>query len=254
MKKYILSLVFSALIMSCANQKPVGKTEAEVLYKEAKQLVEDNRYLLATEKLNAIKNQYPYSFYATPAELLQAEIYFKQESFVEAAAAFMLFKDFHPKNDQIPYVVYMIAESYYQQIPDTFDRDLEAAVEAIKYYRELELRYPGAPQIKEGRKKMKQAQEMLQNKQKYIADFYFKTEVYSAARWRYLDILQSFKDEDLRIHSMKRIIQSSLLLKEYENCIEYGEKFRPYFTKEVKSEVGKMISKCESKNVKIVEN
>ena len=34
------------------------------------------------------------------------------------------------------YVVFRIAESYYKQIPDTDDRDLQGAAQAIKYYKD----------------------------------------------------------------------------------------------------------------------
>ena len=86
---------------ACSSDKPKGRTEAEVLFKEAEDLVKSERYILATEKLNTIKTQHPYSFYATPAELLQADVLYMQESFVESAAAYLLFRDFHPKHEKI---------------------------------------------------------------------------------------------------------------------------------------------------------
>ncbi|MEX1099820.1 MAG: outer membrane protein assembly factor BamD, partial [Bacteriovoracaceae bacterium] len=145
-----MKLIFFTLfiLVGCATEKPEGKTAAEVLYKEAQNLMDDGRYLLATEKLNQLKNQYPYSFYATPAELLQADILFEQENYVEAAAAYLLFKDFHPKHDKMPYVIFKIAESYFEQIPDTFDRDLQPAFEAIKYFKELVFRFPSSDHSK----------------------------------------------------------------------------------------------------------
>lgn len=219
-----LSIICLVLI-SCASEKLEGKTEAEVLYKEAETLVKEERYLLATEKLNNIKNQYPYSYYATPAELMQADIFFFQESYVEAAAAYLMFKDLHPKHEKISYVVYKVAESFYRQIPETNDRDLEPAVEAIKYYQELITKYPSSEQIKDGLKKIAECKNKLKAKEQYIADFYFKTEVFDAARWRYLEILNTFEDKKLRSHSMQRIILSSYYLKDYKNCLKYSENY-----------------------------
>src|SRR5690606_6900526 len=106
-------LIFTLLIFvlfSCSSDTPSGKTEAEILYKEALQYKKKERYILATEKINLIKTQHPYSYYATPAELLLAEVQFEQESFVESAASFLLFRDFHPRHEKIPYVVFMIGE------------------------------------------------------------------------------------------------------------------------------------------------
>jgi len=247
-KNLKISLIaLSLVLISCASDKPTGKTEAEVLFKESKILIEDGRFILATEKLNHLKNQYPYSFYATPAELLQADILFKQENFVEAAAAYLLFRDFHPKHNRMPYVVYKIAESYFLQIPDTFDRDLQGAVESIKYYRELTSKYSKSEFVRDGKSKIAKCEKMLRSKEKYIADFYFKTEVYSAARWRYLDILESFKDKKLRLHSMQRIVASSAHLKEYDKCIQYADKYVQFLEGEGKTQVSEFRNTCAKK-------
>jgi outer membrane protein assembly factor BamD len=235
------------LLFSCASEKPSGKTEAEVLYKEAMTLVKEERYLLATEKLNNLKNQYPYSYYATPAELLQAEILFHQESFVESAAAFLLFRDFHPKHPKISYVVFKIAESYYKQLPDTFDRDLDSAVEAAKYYSEILSKYPDSPYAKDSKSKIKKARGMLKDKEKYIADFYFKTEVFDAARWRYKDILSNFEDKKLRSHSMQRVILSTYFLKEYKKCISLTTDYSEFLIEADKKIVKEYSTYCKKK-------
>ena len=237
-------MVFTA---SCASEKPTGKTEAEILFKEAKILMDDSRFIMATEKLNQLKNQYPYSFYATPAELLQADILFKQENHVEAAAAYLLFRDFHPKHKEMHYVVYKIAESYYQQKPDTFDRDLQGAAEAIKYYKELMMKYPTSKYIKDANKKIIESEKMIRDKEQYIADFYFKTEVYEAARWRYLDIMKNFQNKKLRKHSMERIVASSFFMKDYEKCISFADKYFEFLGKKAKKEAKNFQSKCKRK-------
>ncbi|MFT6631793.1 MAG: outer membrane protein assembly factor BamD [Bacteriovoracaceae bacterium] len=246
MNKYLISMTLF-LLFSCASEKPSGKTEAEVLYKEAMSLVKEERYLLATEKLNNLKNQYPYSYYATPAELLQAEILFHQESFVESAAAFLLFRDFHPKHPKISYVVFKIAESYYKQLPDTFDRDLDSAVEAAKYYSEILSKYPNSPYAKDSKNKIKKARGMLKDKEKYIADFYFKTEVFDAARWRYKDILSNFEDKKLRSHSMQRVILSTYFLKEYKKCISLATDYSEFLVEADKKIVKEYSTYCKKK-------
>ncbi len=246
MKTILITLVY-ILIFSCASEKPKGKTEAEVLFKEAKALMKDERYLLATEKINNLKNQYPYSYYATPAELMQADILFLQENYVDSAAAYLLFRDLHPKHERIGYVVYKIAESYYKQIPETNDRDLEPAIEAIKYYDELITKYPKSKHVKSGTKKIKECRSRLQEKERYVADFYFKTEVYSAARWRYLDMLKNFTDIKLRSHSMQRIVLSTYYLKEYEKCIKYADVYSQNLRKSDKKVVTEYTKYCKNK-------
>lgn len=236
-----LMLVF---LFSCSSSKPDGKTEAEVLFKEAQELIEAERYILATEKLNQIKTQHPYSFYATPAELLQADVLYHQENYVEAAAAYLLFRDFHPRHEKIPYVVFKIAESYYKQIPDTIDRDLEPAVEAIKYYEEILQKYSDSSYRPKAESRIKKAHGMLRKKDRYIADFYFKTEEYGAARYWYLDILERHQEEQLREHAITRTILATAELKEWQACLDYFEKFGPAVDKEMKNTLESVKNKC----------
>lgn len=241
---FLLTLLF---LVSCASDAPSGKTEAELLYNEAQELMKAERYILATEKLNVIKTQHPYSFYATPAELMQADILFAQENFIEAAAAYLLFRDFHPRHEKIPYVVFMIAESYYKQIPDTIDRDLEPGLEAIKYFDEILQKYGDSSYKPDAEKKIQEIKGMLREKDVYIADFYFKTKEYLAARYWYLDILENHQDAKTRTKAMLRTVQATSNLKEWEACIDYVEKFYQSVDKQAQKEIKSVKDHCQKK-------
>lgn len=242
-------LILAAFVISCSSDKPKGRTEAEVLFKEAQELMDAERYILATEKLNAIKTQHPYSFYATPAELMQADVLYLQESYVESAAAYLLFRDFHPRHEKIPYVIFRIAESFYKQIPDTIDRDLEPALEAIKYYEEVVGKYPDSSYRKKAERRIKKAKSMLRQKDLYIADFYFKTDKYAPARYWYLDILDHHQDKKTRTHAMLRTIKATAQLKEWEPCLDYIEKFYQSVDKESQSEIKSIKENCKNKEL-----
>jgi outer membrane protein assembly factor BamD len=245
----LIQLITLALffLTSCSSDKPEGKTEAEILFKEAQELIEAQRYILATEKLNLIKTQHPYSFYATPAELLQADVLYLQENYIEAAAAYLLFRDFHPRHEKIPYVVFRIAESYYKQIPDTIDRDLEPAIESLKYFDEVLQKYPDSSYKATAEKRISKAKKMLRQKDLYVADFYFKTKEYLAARYWYLDILENHQDGKTRNHAMLRTIQATSQLKEWQPCLDYVEKFYQLVDKESQKEIKSIQDQCRKK-------
>lgn len=204
-----LVLSFSILVISCATKRPQGSTEAEVLFKEAKDLISKSRYIQATEKLNAIRSQFPYSYYATHAELLQADILFSQENYAEAASAYILFRDFHPKYNELGYVIFRISESFYRQLPSTFDRDLSSGIEAIKYFNELTQNYPDTEYVKEAQARINQIEEMIEKKEIYIADFYFKTKDFEAAKARYEDILKTLKNKEEKLRILTRIDEAA---------------------------------------------
>ncbi|MCB9060635.1 MAG: outer membrane protein assembly factor BamD [Halobacteriovoraceae bacterium] len=218
MLKKLFYIAVVLFLYSCATERPTGNTEAEVIYKEAQELMEGGRYLLAIEKVNLIKTQFPYSFYASYAELLYADILFEQDNFEEAAGTYILFKDFHPKHKKVEYVHYRIAESYFRQLPSTFDRDLSVADQAISFYEDLVQKFPNTNYKKEAIEKINKCKKMKRDREQYIADFYFKTEVYDSAVYRYNEILKTYREKDLRVHSIVRLVQSFAFLKNKEEC------------------------------------
>ena len=225
MYKNFLILIFISSFFSCSTNRPTGKTEAEVLYKEALDMIENKRYILATERLNLIRSQYPYSYYATHAELLNADVLFLQSSYVEAAAAYSLFKDLHPKYKNISYVVSRQAESYYKQLPPTFDRDLSVGSKAIEYFQEILQKYPQSEYAKGAKEKIIEIKDKFKKKEKYIADFYFRTKEYFSARHRYLGIINKFSDESLKAYSMIRVVAASKNLNEKEKCKSFLKEY-----------------------------
>jgi outer membrane protein assembly factor BamD len=214
----ILLTLISSIFISCAVPRPKGGTEAEVLYKEAQELIGAGRFILATEKLNRIRSKYPYSYYATYAELLGADVLFKQENYAESAAAYIVFKDFHPRHKKIDYVVWKIGESFFKQLPETFDRDLGSAFQAIKYFNELKNVYGSSEYAKKADERIATCEQMIRDKEQYIADFYYKTEVYDAARFRYENIISEFKEPKLRAHAIIRSIEASAELGDAAYC------------------------------------
>lgn len=239
-----LLIIYLLFLVSCAIDRPAGETEAEVLFKEANELLNDKRYILATEKLNTLRSQFPYSYYATSAELMQADILFSQENYEEAAAAYILFKDFHPKNNKLDYVMYKIAESYYQQIPETFDRDLTPAIKAITHYNELRSLFPSSEYLKDANEKLLKSHQMLLDKEKYIADFYFKTEDFESAKHRYIQILNEINDKALREHSALRLLSIGLTNKDSNFCKEVYSKYNSDFKGDKKVSAQEVYFKC----------
>lgn len=237
-------ILLSLLFISCAVERPSGKTEAEVLFKEAQELINDKRFILATEKLNTLRSQYPYSYFATSAELLQADILFNQESYEESAAAYILFKDFHPKHKKIDYVLFRIAESYYMQIPPTFDRDLSPAVKAIKYYNELRSLFPKSEYLKNAQEKIDASNKMLVDKELYIADFYFRTEDYDSAKFRYTSLLNNYRDLKIKKLAVNRLLIIGTSLKDANLCKDVYLKHKMIFSKKDAKSAEKSYFKC----------
>lgn len=233
-----------SILASCATKRPTGSTEAEILFKEANTYMEKGRYILANEKLNALRSQFPYSYYATPAELLQADILFKQENYVESAAAYLVFKDFHPKHKEMAYVIQRIADSFYYQLPSTFDRDLTPGIEAMKHYDDLLRYYSDTEYVKEASGRIDRVKNMLENKEIYIADFYYRTKDLEASRARYVEIIPNLTNDKEKEKAMARVLETSLTLKDLQSCEKYYNEYISKANVSIKRELTSIYEKC----------
>jgi len=215
----LVFIVLGLLITSCAKIEIKGKTKAEVLYKEAMKLKGEERYLMALDKISSLRSTYPYSFYSIPSELLRADILFAQENYIEAADAYLTFRDFHPKHKKISYVMWMVAEAYFMQLPETIDRDLSSAQDAIIAYQEVRKRYPDSQYAKDAQNKIKESMELVEKREEYIADFYFRTEDYQSASYRYNHILFNSSFIENKKRAAHRLVRSLLELGKFSDCI-----------------------------------
>jgi len=82
--------------------------------------------------------------------------------------------------------------SYFNQLPSTIDRDLSQAHKAILYFDETMNSYPTSQHVKEAAEKKTEALKKLAEKEQYIADFYFKREMYDSALRRYEKLLKDY--------------------------------------------------------------
>ena len=254
MKIYLI-LTLTLLLTACGTRRPKGKTAAENLYRDAMEYKKSGRFLLALEKINALKSQYPYSYYATPAELLQADILFDQENYTEAASAYILFRDFHPKHKKIEYVLFKISDSFFKQLPSTFDRDLAPTYDVIRYSNELIRKFPSSSYVVKAKENVEKCKDMQRKKEKYIADFYFKTEVYDSASYRYLNILNMYNnDKKLREHAIMRLVDSAVKQEKYSDCLNFSKKYSTELPTKLQEKITKIKVNCESNYKELIKS
>lgn len=193
--KFLLLATLSLLLSlwGCSS-KSISEDNPEDLYHAAEEEISDKQYLQAIERLRAIKNRFPYSKYSTMAALRMADVYYLEESFPEAVAAYEAFRDLHPKYEKADYVLFRIGESYFQMIPSTFDRDLTPATKAIDSFTELKKLYPSSSLAHEANAKIIEATTQLAQKELYIADYYYKKGMYESAATRYEKITKNFAE------------------------------------------------------------
>ncbi len=189
--KLFFILALFQFFVGCATEEKKADTP-EAAFQLAKEYEDADRYEIALQKYADVKNKFPYSSYGSLAELAIADVHFKRESYAESQISYQNFRELHPKHPKIDYVIYRIGLSYYMQLPETIDRDLTVAQDAIYSFNEIIKTFPRSEHAQAAREHREKAYVMLVEKELYVADFYFKQKNFDSALTRYESAYQKY--------------------------------------------------------------
>src|SRR5687768_12090014 len=174
------ALIACALILptaGCAsNNKAKGDTayvarDVNTLYALAKSRMDAGRYEDSAKLFDEVERQHPYSVWARRAQLMSAFAYYLARKYPEAVSSAQRFLTIHPGNREAPYAHYLIAMSYYQQIPDA-TRDQRVTQQASDAFGELIRRYPQSRYAADARLKLDLINDHLAGKEMEVGRFY----------------------------------------------------------------------------------
>jgi len=188
-----LILWVTTLLGGCALFESERVKSAEELASQGMEQFEAQEYSDAAKTFAALKERYPYSRYASLAELKLADAYFRNERYPEAITAYDDFARLHPKNEAIPYVLHQTGECYYRQLL-TIDRDQTVTHQAILAFERLLKSQPNSPYEEDARKKIRSCRQRLAEHEVYVARFYYKSNHYRAALVRFQKLLNGYED------------------------------------------------------------
>ncbi|UCG14487.1 MAG: outer membrane protein assembly factor BamD [Deltaproteobacteria bacterium] len=189
----VLLVFVTASLSGCAWFKSRQVETAEQLAAEGMAYFDEEDYGEALEKFTTLKERYPYSRYAILAELKVADAHFHREEYPEAIAAYEDFARLHPKNEAIPYVLYQIGASYYEQLLSS-DRDQTPTYQAILAFERLIKAHPNSTYAKKAEAKVQLCRKLLAAHEMYVGRFYYKSKHYEAALLRCEGVLASYQD------------------------------------------------------------
>lgn len=181
----------SFIASGCANVT-VNEDDPEALYQAAENEIQNDRYQFALDRLRMVRNKFPYSRFSSLAQLRIADVYFLQESFVEAASAYQTFRDLHPKHEKTSYASFRIGESYFQETPGTIARDLSPAKRAHEAFLNFTRLYPSDPLNAEAKNRLLEIEEMLAEKEVLIGRYYLRKDRVDASKSRFQNVISKY--------------------------------------------------------------
>lgn len=204
-----MSRLAALLILLCAGLAgcPQQNTDrsyagtARYRYERGLEALGDGNYLDAVQQFTLVKNRFAYSRYAGLAELRIADTYFEQSKYVEAIDAYRTFVQRRPNHPDVPYALYRVGESHFQQRPSDFilfppayEKDLGTTKDALRAFEAYLARFPQHDKANDARERVLEARQSLADYELYVARFYLHQERPASARGRLEVIVRDFED------------------------------------------------------------
>jgi outer membrane protein assembly factor BamD len=187
----------------------------------------------AIEHFQEVIDNFPYSDYATLAELKIADAHFDQRQFEEAKSYYQDFVELHPNHPQVPYALYRNGLCSYRQMRDE-ERDQAPTREAVAQFRTLVERYPDSEPAQDARRLLRESEDRLATRELRIADFYYEQQNYLAALQRYRRALEAYPQHEGHLQTMSRI---GLCLARLERSAEASAVMRQVLSRGVDGEL-----------------
>jgi outer membrane protein assembly factor BamD len=184
---------------------------AEVMYNQGLAFLSENSFDSAAKRFAKVDREYPFSTWSKKALIMQTFAHYNARNYDEAAITGKRFLGLYPASDDAAYAAYMVANSYYNQIPDTA-RDQDRADKALMAFREVVERWPKSEYVEDSRYKITVVQDQLAGREMDIARFYLEKRNYTAAINRFRAVVSNYQRTNQTEEALARLAEAYLAL------------------------------------------
>lgn len=209
----LVSLAALGLGACSSDDSELAFTEEPIaeLYNEALNLLGEGDYAGAAKKFEDVERQHPYSVWARKAIVMSAFAYYQRREYDKTIQAGKRYLTLHPGSRDAPYAQYLIAQSYYDQIPDV-TRDQSRTESALAALREVVRRYPETDYARDSRRKLREATDQLAGKQMEIGRYYLKQKSYVAALNRFKTVVKGYQTSSHIEEALMRLTEAYMAM------------------------------------------
>jgi outer membrane protein assembly factor BamD len=202
----VLSILF--LLNGCALWNSIFGDEDDLtpveLMADAMAEFNDGNFETSAELFQKVKDRYPYSKYATLAELKMADAQYEKGLYDEAYDSYTEFEKLHPKNPEIPYVMFQKGMCSFQRSA-SIDRDQTYTRKAQEDFERLIKTHRNSPYAERARRKVRECYIKLAEHEVYVGDFYFRMAKYGPAMERYIYLIEHYPDVGQYYDALEKI-------------------------------------------------
>jgi outer membrane protein assembly factor BamD len=165
----------------------------------------------AVKKFEEVDRQHPYSDWARKALIMSAYSHYQSGEYEETISAAKRYIALHPGSPDAAYAQYLIAASYFDQIPD-ISRDQERTEKALATLQEVVNKYPDSEYANSAKQKMEVARDQLAGKEMDIGRWYLNRKDYTGAINRFKVVVTKFQTTRHVEEALERLTEAYMAL------------------------------------------
>ena len=184
---------------------------ADKLYNEGLTLLNKREYVDAAKKFEEVDRQHPYSEWARKSLLMSAFAYYEVGEHEETIQAARRYVALHPGSPDAAYAQYLMASSYYDQIPD-ITRDQARTERAMQALEEVVRKYPDTEYAESSRRKLEVARDQLAGKEMLVGRYYLEKRNYTGAINRFKSVVTQYQTTRHVEEALMRLAEAYMAL------------------------------------------
>ena len=220
-----ITVLILLLGASCAPTPPALEEDIaqppENMYLEAYTFLQARRFNEAATRFEQVEQRHPYSEWARRGQIMAAFAYYRNRSFDQAVTTIDRFIQLHPSDQNIPYLYYLRALCFYEQIVDV-RRDQEITLSAHQALLELKQRFPNSPYAQAINLKLDLTTDQLAGKEMQIGRFYLNRFVYPAAINRFRTVITDYQTTVYVPEALHRLTEAYLALGLVQEALQHA--------------------------------
>ncbi len=211
----LLAATLLAAVGGCSlfdKDKVLPDQPADKLYNEGLYLLnEKHDSKAAAKKFEDVDREQPYSDWARKALVMSAYAYYQAGQYDDAIAAAQRYVALHPGSPDASYAQYLIAASYYDQIPDV-SRDQTRTEKALATLEEVARKYPGTEYANAAKQKIEMARDQLAGKEMTIGRYYLNRKDFIGAINRFKVVVTKYQTTRHVEEALERLTEAYMAL------------------------------------------
>ena len=215
-----------------ADKELLADEPADRLYNEGIYLLnEKHDYKAAAKKFEEVDRQHPYSEWARKSLLMNAYANYSVGAYDEAINSAKRYLSLHPGSADAAYAQYLVAASYFDQIPDV-TRDQTRTEKAIAALEEVGRKYPNSEYAAQAQKKIEVGRDQLAAKEMNIARYYLKKKNFIGAINRFKVVVTQYQATHQVEEALMRLTESYMALGIRQEARERRRRARAQFLRQ----------------------